>query len=246
MAIVGESSVHFRLVFSNIWRSGVPGLTNYNVRVRNHHCEAGVNDNTKDVIIIGGGMVGTALAVALAKNRCFEGKKIVLLEGSQKHKYVKKENYSNRVIALNKQTRTLLSSVGAWKHIEATRFTPVRKMQVWDATSDAMITFNEDYLADEIAYVVENDIVLHALDQELEDKINLNVIYNAKVEDIYLPCKRGENSKIKLQSGEEFSTKLLVGADGVNSRVRQAMGIQYVSWDYEQMGVVATLKLSEV
>lgn len=53
-----------------------------------------------------------------------------MLEGGNKQKYEPKEQYSNRVVALNKQTRVLLSSIGAWKHIEAVRFTPVRKMQV--------------------------------------------------------------------------------------------------------------------
>lgn len=65
-----------------------------------------------------------------ANNIRLESKRILLLEGGNEFKYEPKEQYSNRVVALNKQTRVLLSSIGAWKHIEAVRFTPVRKMQV--------------------------------------------------------------------------------------------------------------------
>lgn len=59
-----------------------------------------------------------------------QSQKILLLEGGNKHEYKQDEKYSNRVVALNQQTRTLLSSIGAWKHIEAGRYAPVRKMQV--------------------------------------------------------------------------------------------------------------------
>lgn len=65
MAIVGETSVHFRRIFSNVWRNCTPGVTNYNVSLRNNHSAAGVTEDNQDVIIVGGGMVGTALAVAL-------------------------------------------------------------------------------------------------------------------------------------------------------------------------------------
>lgn len=65
-----------------------------------------------------------------ANNRILDTKNILLLEGGKKHDYQVREKYSNRVVALNQQTRTLLSSIGAWKHIEAVRYTPVKKMQV--------------------------------------------------------------------------------------------------------------------
>lgn len=198
-----------------------------------------------DIIISGGGMVGTTLACAIANNRRLESKRVLLLEGGKQLEYVPQEKYSNRVVALNYQTRTLLSSIGAWQHIEATRFCAVRKMQVWDACSDAMIVFNEDYTTDEIAYIVENDLVLHAVNKQLSEKGNVDVIYNSKVEHIKLPKVPEENAEIQLQNGKRFKAKLLVGADGANSLVRQTMGAQYIKWDYNQMGVVATLKLSE-
>lgn len=73
-----------------------------------------------------------------------------------------------------------------------------------------MITFNEDYLANEIAYIVENDLVLHAVDKQLKEKSSVEVIYNAQVEDITLPAARGDDTLIKLQNGKQFKAKLLV------------------------------------
>ena len=73
-----------------------------------------------------------------------------------------------------------------------------------------MITFNEDHLAEEFAYIVENDLLLHAVDQQLSNHPSITVIYNAKVEDIILPEKQGEDATITLHSGEKFKTKLLV------------------------------------
>ncbi|CAB0038602.1 unnamed protein product [Trichogramma brassicae] len=202
-------------------------------------------EQSYDIVIAGGGMVGTTLACALANNRRLESKKILLLEASNKFSYTPQEKYSNRVVALNKNTRILLSSIGAWKHIESVRHTPVRKMQVWDACSDAMITFNEDHLEEDLAYIVENDLLLHAVDTILSGKNSVKIINNAKIDDIILSNTTGADSRLHLESGESFRTKLLIGADGHKSRVRQAMGAKYVDWDYGQMGIVATVQLSE-
>lgn len=108
-----------------------------------------------------------------------------------------------------------------------------------------MIVFNEDYLTEEIAYIVENDLLLHAVNKQLADKENVNIIYNSKVENIKLPKTQEEDAVIQLQDGTKYKSKLLIGADGVNSLVRKTMNTQYVKWDYNQMGIVATLKLSE-
>lgn len=211
---------------------------------RNYH-EATGNEETYDIVIAGGGMVGTTLACALANNRRLESKKILLLERGKEFKYQPQEQYSNRVVALNKHTRVLLSSIGAWKHIENVRCTSVRKMQVWDACSDAMITFNEDHLDEELAFIVENDLLLHAVSTQLSEKNCVRVINNATLKHLTLPCGLGEHSNVQLENGQNFRAKLLIGADGQKSLVREAMGVKYVGWDYDQMGIVATVQLSE-
>lgn len=82
--------------------------------------------------------------------------------------------------------------------------------QIWDACSDAMITFNEDYLYEELAYIVENDLLLHAVNKQLSQKENVTVIYNSKVTDVKLPNISEEYAAIQLQSGKCYRTRLLV------------------------------------
>lgn len=73
-----------------------------------------------------------------------------------------------------------------------------------------MITFNEDYLYEELAYIVENDLLLHAVNKQLSQKENVTVIYDSKVADIKLPNTSMELATIQLQSGKCYKTRLLV------------------------------------
>lgn len=75
-----------------------------------------------------------------------------------------------------------------------------------------MITFNEDHLADELAYIVENDVLLHAVGTVLSEKKSVKVVNNAKVEDVVLSDVPGVNPSIHLQNGESFRAKLLVSS----------------------------------
>lgn len=203
-----------------------------------------------DVIIAGGGMVGCTLACAMSKDSLLSKLKILLLESSPNTKFQLKPVYSNRVVALSQKTKSLMNDLDVWKHVEAMRLKPVRHMQVWDASSDAIITFSSsDILDDDVAYIVENNVLQHAINTELNNSNNegLNIIYGAKIAEYTLPNSTDRNIKsmVKLSDGDTFSCKLLIGADGANSAVRRAMGVQYVSWNYDQMGVVATLQLAE-
>ncbi|EFX69092.1 hypothetical protein DAPPUDRAFT_217996 [Daphnia pulex] len=197
-----------------------------------------------DIIISGGGMVGFAMACRLGRSDCLANKRILLLESSNK-KQLKLDSYNLRVSALNPGSKSLLESLGAWQHIEKTRFGSVKKMQVWDACSDAAVTFGKADLSEDIAWIVENDLVQDSLMKELDKIEQVEVQYKTKVTNYRLPKNADELVQVTLEDGSCLTTDLIIGADGFNSGLRQTIKTQYISYDYNQMAVVATLRISE-
>nr|XP_032521539.1 ubiquinone biosynthesis monooxygenase COQ6, mitochondrial [Danaus plexippus plexippus] len=201
-----------------------------------------------DIIIAGGGMVGCALACAMGKNPLLSQLKVLLLEGSPNKKFEFKPEYSNRVVALNGKTKSLMNSLKVWQHVENMRLQPVRYMQVWDACSDALISFSSsEIFDDDLAYIVENDVLLEAINKELKSKDvkNVEIVYGAKIGGYELAKNDSPKNIVKMSNGDSYICDLLIGADGAKSAVREAMGVQYLSWNYDQMGVVATVRLAE-
>uniref|UniRef100_A0A673AUZ2 Ubiquinone biosynthesis monooxygenase COQ6, mitochondrial n=1 Tax=Sphaeramia orbicularis TaxID=375764 RepID=A0A673AUZ2_9TELE len=205
-----------------------------------------------DVIISGGGMVGSTMACSLGLDPNLVDKKILLLEAGNKKVMDKVPDvYGTRVSSISPGSATLLSGIGAWEHITKMRYKPYKKMQVWDACSDALITFDKENLQDEMAYIVENDVVVAALTKQLDSlSDNVQVKYRSKVVKYTWPMPHQAADSIPwvqvtLASGETLQTKLLIGADGPNSMVRQKLGIPTVKWNYDQSAVVAVLHLSE-
>jgi ubiquinone biosynthesis monooxygenase Coq6 len=196
-----------------------------------------------DIVVAGGGMVGTTLACTLGKNPKLGDKKILLLESSKESQWKLPEDYSNRVSALNPANVELLCDIGAWQHIAGARCGPVKRMQVWDAMSDAAITFDNDNLDKPVAYIVENDLLLDAVRREMPD--SLEVVYQSKIQSCRPPEEDQDCVTVCLESGARYMCDLLLGCDGANSLVRRAMGFHHISHNYNHMGVVATLKLPE-
>lgn len=205
-----------------------------------------------DVIISGGGMVGSAMACSLGMDPNLAEKKILLLEAG--HKKIMDnvpDTYSTRVSSISPGSATLLSGIGAWEHITKMRCKPYKRMQVWDACSDALITFDKEDLLDEMAYIVENDVIVAAITRQLDTlPENVQVKYKSKVVKYTWPMPHHAAEsipwvKVTLADGETLQAKLLIGADGQNSMVRKKLGIPTVKWNYDQSAVVAVLRLSE-
>lgn len=127
-------------------------------------------------------------------------------------------------------------------------------MQIWESCSDASIDFDEGdggHVDDPLAYLVENDLTIKSLTEVMESCPNIEVRYGAKVKSYNIPklddLKQASTDAvtIELEGGDTIDTSLLVGADGFQSLVRRTLEKEgeYVSWQYNQMGIVATLTL---
>lgn len=214
-----------------------------------------MNKMKVDVVVAGGGMVGSAAAGALAQLGCMRRKKVLLLEAAPEKKLVldSDSQYSNRVSALAPSSVRLLSQLGAWQIITQSRLGLVNRMKVWDSCSRAGIVFSSEdnlHTRDQpLNYIVENDLAVSALTEVMKACDNLTIKYGAKVKRYKIPhlgetdILPKENVEVELEDGSLVETKLLVGADGFRSLVRQSIGSDYHSWDYPQMGLVATLNI---
>uniref|UniRef100_A0A8D8T4F6 Ubiquinone biosynthesis monooxygenase COQ6, mitochondrial n=1 Tax=Cacopsylla melanoneura TaxID=428564 RepID=A0A8D8T4F6_9HEMI len=199
-----------------------------------------------DVVVSGGGMIGTTLACALAQNPTLKDLSILLVESGpeKKSNFSKDLPYSNRVSSINLSSKNLLDRIGAWDQIQSTRTCIVDTMKVWGHSSDDLLEFHKSHnYQDKISYIVENDLIVDAVTRQLQSS-SIDVMYGMKVAHYELPEQPLDKVRINFESGDTVECKLLLGTDGANSQVRKAMNVQYIRWDYNEKGIVATVKVS--
>ncbi|UTW13196.1 UbiH/UbiF/VisC/COQ6 family ubiquinone biosynthesis hydroxylase [Marinobacterium rhizophilum] len=190
-----------------------------------------------DILIVGGGMVGATLACALGDSPLSVG----LIEHDFPQAYEPQQPHDLRVSALSAASRTILQTLGVWEGISSRRLCPYRRMKVWESDeSRAATEFHSDEIgASELGHIVENRVVQLALLERIRGFANVDLICPARTEHIeYAPG----SSLVRLADGREVLGRLLVAADGGQSRVRQAAGIGVTQWDYDQHALVASVQ----
>ncbi len=191
-----------------------------------------------DVVIVGGGMVGLGLAVALKGSAL----KVAVIEG-QLPEPALDEAPDNRVSALSLASQRILQQVGAWRGIEARRLQPYGQMEVWEQDSFGRIAFDAASLRQpELGHIVENRVIQLALLEAILDGDNIQLLSPARASSL----QSGEaGSLLLLEDGRALSAKLVVAADGAHSWVRRQADIPLTSWDYGHHALVATVRCAE-
>ncbi|MBX2886714.1 MAG: UbiH/UbiF/VisC/COQ6 family ubiquinone biosynthesis hydroxylase [Granulosicoccus sp.] len=191
-----------------------------------------------DVLIVGGGMVGGLLAAALADS----GLEIVVLESREPRPFTNDDEFDLRVSALSLASERMLQAVGAWEGITSRRSCPYRHMQVWDGEQGGETLFYSGDIGEtHLGSIVENRVLQLALTEVMQQRSQIHYACPAELAGLEVAANHVD---ITLADGQQICARLVVGADGANSRVRQLCGISSSQQRYPQKALVATIKTS--
>ncbi|UCV04319.1 UbiH/UbiF family hydroxylase [Dechloromonas denitrificans] len=182
-----------------------------------------------DLIIVGGGLAGASLALALRDSRL----RIALVETQAPHPPA---NWDARIYAISPANVSFLEAIGAWKHLDMTRVTPIRAMRV-HGDGGGRIDFSAfETGVSELGWILESSLMACEFWESAKRQANLALFCPAKPAQLEL---RQDAAVLSLSDGAVLSGKLLVGADGRDSWVRQAAGLAAVNTPYGEKGLVA-------
>ncbi|ERM11873.1 2-octaprenyl-3-methyl-6-methoxy-1,4-benzoquinol hydroxylase [Pantoea ananatis] len=185
-----------------------------------------MQDNRFDVVIVGGGMVGAALACGLTQHQF----RVAVVERATPPPFDPHSLPDVRISAVGSSSVALLKQLNVWQRVEAMRCAPYRKLETWEWQT-AQVNFDAESLGlPELGYMVENNVLQRALWEEMEQR-GITLLCPATMDDLQ-PCNGGWT--LSLSNGTAISTALVVGADGANSQVRQMAGIGIRGWRYAQ------------
>lgn len=189
-----------------------------------------------DIVIIGGGMVGLALAQALKDTDC----SIALIESQPTHFQL--DEVTNRVSALNLSSETMLRQFGVWQQLQKWRLTAYSKMQVWEKDSFAKIQLDTQNLGvAHLGHIIENQLIRQALYQNVLQQENVE-FFLAQPQQLGI---NENNAVLSLTNGTILVGKLVVGADGANSWLREQVKIPLNFRDYQHTALVCNVETEE-
>jgi 2-octaprenylphenol hydroxylase len=191
-----------------------------------------------DIAIVGGGMVGLTLAAALEHTDL----RVAVIEGKEPSSELD-EMPDIRVSALNRASEHVFKNLGIWEGILCRRAAAYRQMDVWEKDSFSSIQFDSDALGQpDLGHIVENRVIQLAALDKVRQLPNVTLLMPARCQSMAV----GENEVwLTLDSGESLTARLVIGADGAQSWVRQQQDIPLIHWDYGHHAIVATIKTAE-
>ncbi|MBK1643482.1 2-octaprenyl-3-methyl-6-methoxy-1,4-benzoquinol hydroxylase [Thiocapsa imhoffii] len=191
---------------------------------------------TYDVIVVGGGMVGAALARACAG----QGLRIAVVEAREPQREWPRGEIDLRVSALSRASQRILERLGAWGRVSQLGANPYRSMVVWDALGGGRIEFDAHSLGEpDLGHIVENRVIQLALWEALETAPDVTLYCPATIADL---VRHDRESHLLLSDGRSLEARLVVAADGRDSLVRDLVGIETTGHDYEQRALVANVR----
>jgi len=190
---------------------------------------------TCDVVIAGGGLAGASLAISAAGM----GLSVAVVEANGVDTFP--AGQPERVIALSHGSRCYLDDLGVWPEIEKLGVAPIRQVHIAEPGNRGEVRMHQAQAdIDALGYVVPNAHILRSLYDAMPPAVT--VLAPARVQSLEI-ADDAVHARIQLEDSTEIiACRLLVGADGTNSRVRHLCSIGSRGWDHNRFGLVASVR----
>lgn len=191
------------------------------------------SDLTVDVAISGGGFIGGALAVGLARH----GATVAVIDKVDPAASLD-QGFDGRAFAIALSSKRLLAALDVWRRLALME--PIREIRVSDGDSLFFLHYDHAVLGDDpLGYMVENRVLRAALAWAItEESSRITRLTPATVTDF---SQGPDRALLTLADGRTVAASLVIAADGRTSLLREVSGIPVVGWQYTQMGIVATI-----
>ena len=189
-----------------------------------------------DIIIAGGGMIGTSLALALAPLEL----RVAVVEPVLRNA-AEQPSFDDRSTALSRSTQRMFEAMGLWPDVVAAS-TPIKHIHVSDQGRFGFSHIDaEEQRVEALGYVVINRVLGQVLQQSIESVDCLDWLSPASIVALARTDDAGLVAVEQNGRRQELRCRLLVAADGAHSRVRNMIGISAGKVDYNQMAIVGNL-----
>lgn len=188
-----------------------------------------------EVAVVGGGMVGAAVALGLAQR----GFQVAVVEHEAPPVFDASAPPDVRISAISRASVDLLKSLGVWQTVRTMRAHPWRRLETWEWENAHVVFDAQELKLPELGFMVENHVLQRALWQALQAHPQVQLRCPANLTAMHV----SENGhELVFENGEQLSAQLVVGADGASSRVREWAGIGTHAWQYRQSCMLITVQ----
>ena len=196
-----------------------------------------------DLVIVGGGIVGSTLACLLASQPDTPLNIALVEASSDPHSFSVDADFDPRVVALSEKAQNIVKRAGVWQSIQSVRACNYAKMVVWDAEGTGRVEFDSPADSDYLGTIVENNLLVDALFQKIEASHNTIQLFLAhKVAAI---TTDEHASTVELDDGTQLTSKLVIAADGARSQIRELAGLQVNEWNTGHSAIVSVVQTEQ-
>lgn len=188
-----------------------------------------------EVAVVGGGMVGAAVALGLAQR----GFQVAVIEHEAPPAFDAGAAPDVRISAISRASVDLLKTLGVWSAVRAMRSHPYRRLETWEWENAHVVFDAQELKLPELGFMVENVVLQRALWQALEAHPQVQLCCPARLTAMHA-CEGGH--KLVFDDGAVLHAQLVIGADGASSRVRKWAGIGTHAWQYRQSCMLITVQ----